>query len=52
MKIGDLVKYIKRDSNIQYGCVGIVTEINEDVIEVLLKDGCEWTSSPSWWEVL
>jgi len=52
MKIGDLVRYTKVDSNIQYGCVGIVTEINKDSIEVLLQDGWEWTSGQEFWEVL
>ena len=52
MKIGDLVRYTKIDGIIQYGCVGIVVEINTDSIEVFLEDGCEWTSGQEYWEVL
>jgi|ETNvirnome_2_300_1030623.scaffolds.fasta_scaffold00733_28 hypothetical protein len=52
MNIGDLVRYTNTGGNIQYGCIGIVTEINKDSIEVLLKDGWEWTSDQEWWEVL
>ena len=52
MNIGDLVRYTKIDGIIQYGCVGIVVEINTDSIEVLLKDGWEWTSGQEYWEVL
>jgi|ETNvirnome_2_300_1030623.scaffolds.fasta_scaffold10451_7 hypothetical protein len=52
MRVGDLVRYTCKDSNIQYGSVGIVVRIHSESVDIVLKDGWEWNSSEEFWEVL